>query len=172
MKSFNNLRQKHKEFIYKSYSIENLKDKILIKYCFEIPNLSIFEPKIEILKKNIEFKDINSELVRNIVFNLGMIELISYWKCVCPKNIIIECGNLKEEQIKWFEKLYYLGLGEFRYINNIKISKREMLNIKCENKEEFNINKNLDKLKGSIIPIGGGKDSTVTLELLNKRKRR
>lgn len=170
MKSFNNLRQKHKEFIYKSYSIENLENKILIKYCFEIPNLSIFEPKIEILKKNIEFKDVNSEIVKNMVFNLGMVELISYWKCACPENIIIKCGNLKEEQVEWFKKLYYLGLGEFRYINNIKISKQEMLNIKCENKEEFSINKNLDKLKGVIIPIGGGKDSTVTLELLDKRK--
>lgn len=170
MEKFNGFREKYKEFIYKSYSIEELDNKIIIKYCFEIPNLSMFEPKIEILKKNIKFENIHTDMVKNLVFNLGMIELISYWKCACPENIIIKCGILNEEQIKWFKKLYYLGLGEFRYINNIQISQDEMFKIKCESSEKLNIVKNNNKLSGTIIPIGGGKDSTVTLEILKKNK--
>ncbi len=110
MKSFNELRNEYKEFIYRSYNISENKNKIKIEYCFEIPNLSIFTPTIEIEKRNINFKSINNDFIKNIVFNIGMIELISYWKCVCPKKVIIECGTLNKEQIAWFKKLYYYGL--------------------------------------------------------------
>ena len=110
MEKFKDLRQRYQEFIYRNYTIEETQNSIIIKYQFEIPNLSIFEPKIEIIKNDIKFKNINTDIVKNMVFNLGLVELISYWKCACPKNISIECGFLTEEQIEWFKKLYYLGL--------------------------------------------------------------
>ena len=66
-----------------------------------------------------------------------------------------------------------MGCGEYRYINNIDVSLEEMLELKCNCKKEYelNINKNNNKeLKGTLIPIGGGKDSCVTLELLKETK--
>lgn len=110
MNKFKELRDKYKEFIYRSYNIKEDENKIKIEYCFEIPNLSIFRPIIEIEKRNIYFKRTDNDFVKNLVFNVGMIELISYWKCACSKKVIIECGTLNEEQIAWFKKLYYLGL--------------------------------------------------------------
>ena len=172
MKDFNDLRNKYKEFIYKSYNIAEDDKTIRIRYKFEIPNLAVFEPKIEIEKRNINFKNTDNDFVKNIVFNIGMIELISYWKCVCPKKVIIECGSLNQDQIEWFEKLYYLGLGEYRYINNINISLEEMLDIECMCKDEYKLEPkcNEENLKGALIPIGGGKDSCVTAELLKEQK--
>lgn len=110
MNKFKELRDKYKEFIYKSYNILENENKIKIEYNYEIPNLSEFRPTLEIEKRGINFKSINSDFVKNLVFNIGMIELISYWKCACPKKVIIECGTLNEEQIAWFKKLYYFGL--------------------------------------------------------------
>ncbi len=173
MRHFKNLRNEYKEFIYKSYNILEDENKIKIEYFFEIPNLSIFRPIIEIEKSDINFKSTNSDFVKNLVFNIGMIELISYWKCACPKKIIIECGDLNDEQIAWFKKLYYYGLGEYRYINNIDISMEEMLEIEINTKEEYKLDcKDFDNstLNGTLIPIGGGKDSCVTAELLSKEK--
>lgn len=86
MKSFEELRNEYKEFIYKSYDISEETDKIKIEYCFEIPNLAMFRPTIEIEKRNIDFKSIKCDFVKNLVFNIGMIELISYWKSACPKK--------------------------------------------------------------------------------------
>ena len=43
---FLSLRNKYKEFIYHSYEIKENNDSIEIKYEFEIPNLSKFEPKM------------------------------------------------------------------------------------------------------------------------------
>ncbi len=110
MKKFNELREEYEEFKYKSYNISEDESKIKIEYEFEIPKLSIFRPSIEIEKRKIDFKNIDNDFVKNLVFNIGMVELISYWKCVCPKKIIIKCGMLDEEQISWFKKLYYYGL--------------------------------------------------------------
>lgn len=166
---FLNLREKYKEFIYNSYEIKEDSDKIEIKYEFEIPSLTKFEPKIIIQKKNIKFKTVNNDYIKYLAFNLGMVELVSYWKCACPKNVIIKCGYLDEFQIEWFKKLYYYGLGEYRYINKINITQEEMMNIIIEAKNtEIEIPHT--NTKGAIIPVGGGKDSTVTLELLKEYK--
>lgn len=173
---FLELRTKYKEFIFDKYELYEEGNKIIIKYYFEIPGLKTFNPTIEILKKDIKFKDINNSFVRNLAFNIGMVELISYWKCACPPKVIIKCGYLNVEQIQWFKKLYYYGLGEYRYVNNIVISQEEMMDIvvgaddsvcpKYEEIERIESNNS----NGTIIPIGGGKDSTVTLELLKDYK--
>lgn len=110
MKDFKTLRNKYKEFIYKNYKISENENLIKIEYNFEIPNLEKFTPTIEIEKGNIEFTSVNKDYIKNMAFNIGMVELISYWKCVCPKKVIIECGELNKEQINWFKKLYYYGL--------------------------------------------------------------
>ena len=157
-------RKTYPTFIYDSYDIEEIDDIITIIFHFEIPGLSLFNPKIEIPKKG-AFVDINDTLFRNLVFHIGMIELVSYFKCTCSPNVIIKAGYLSEEQIAWFKKLYYYGLGEFMYLNHIDISMDDLMHIECNCNKE-----NIEKINytgvGSLIPIGGGKDSVVSLELL------
>ena len=166
---FENLRETYKNFIYHDYKIYDLEDRICLEYSFEIENLRRFSPRIEILKKNFKFNDIDTNMVQNIVFNIGMIEAISYYKATCAENFIIECGKIDSYQEKWFRKLFYLGLGEFRFINNINISEDEFIKFISLGKE-INVEESTEKLTGNIIPIGGGKDSNVTIELLQEYK--
>ncbi len=166
MNNFENLRNKYKEFIYEKYEIIESNNEYEIIFHFNIPNLTTFEPKIIIKKENITNKNINKDFLEYLVFNIGLVELISYVKCTCSPNIIIKCGYLSEEQINWFKKLYYNGLGEFLYRNNINISEQDLFNIETtQEKKEFNIEYNGI---GNLIPVGGGKDSNVTLELLKE----
>ncbi len=162
---FNTLRNEYPKFLYNDYKIYEDNEKIVIEYDFEIENLTKFNPRIEILKKNFAIKNIMSNEIKNIVFNLGMIEAMSYFKATCSKNVVIKCGKLDSYQEEWFKKLYYLGLGEFRFINNIKIEKDGFVEFVSEG-EKLDISANKNELNGTIIPIGGGKDSNVTLELL------
>lgn len=168
--NFTELREKYKTFIYKDFEITEDKESITIQYYFEIPGLAEFTPTIQIMKKDIKYKSIDDEYVKNIVFNLGMIEVISYWKCVCTENVIIECGNLSEEQKHWFKKLYYNGTGEFRYINKIHITQEEFVNFVANENVKSAVPESSaeDELSGYIIPVGGGKDSVVTLEKLKE----
>ena len=167
--NINDLRKDYPEFIYKNYEINELEDKIILEFKFEIKGLQEFNPRIEIEKKDFIFKKLNTNIAKNIVFNIGMVEAISYFKATCSPNFIVECGDLNEEQIKWYEKLIYLGLGELRYVNNIKISKDEFVKIISKgNKIELEECKN--EFDGILIPVGGGKDSNVTLDLLDEFK--
>ena len=165
---FNEYREKYKEFYYNSYEIREDDEAIYLEYDFEILNLKKFNPKLRILKKDMNFKSINSEYVKNMVFHIGLIELISYWKSTCSPKVIIKCGYLNEKQIAWWKKLYFYGLGELFFTNNIKTDLESFMTIECEDKEkEFKYEQIDDISDGYIVPIGGGKDSVVTLETLN-----
>lgn len=165
---FSENREKYKYFYYNSYSISEDEQTIYIEYDFEIPNLTSFKPQIKIKKKNMKFKNINSPIVENMIFHIGLIELISYWKCTCSPQVIIKCGKLNNEQIKWWKKIYFYGLGELFFTNNISTTIEDFMNIECASDKDFDIQElRLEETQGYIVPIGGGKDSVVTLETLN-----
>lgn len=156
------------KFIYNNYEIKEDGEKIYFEYDFEIENIAKFNPRHEILKKDFKWKHLKSNVLKNLVFNLGMVEAISYYKATCSKKFYIKCGYLNDEQSKWFRKLYYLGLGEFRYKNKINCEEEEFVNFISEGKEldleDFN-----EDQDGILIPVGGGKDSNVTMELLKDK---
>jgi len=159
--------KKFDTFIYDKYEIEYKEKSIFIKFYYEIVNLKKFIHKLEIpyAKENI-----NKEFVEKLVFNIGLLELVSYWKATIPYNLIINCGMINEEQKSFFKKIYFFGLGEFFYINglatNPKLNCDDFIDIKCHGKIiDCNVN---DVGNGSLICIGGGKDSCVTLSLINK----
>lgn len=169
--NFKQYRKEYKDFYYNSYSIKQDDDAIYIEYEFEIPNLTKFTPKLKILKKKFNIKSLDSKIVENMVFHIGLIELISYWKSTCSPNVIIKCGYLNEEQINWWKKIYFYGLGELFFTNNIKTNINEFMNILCsKDAKEFKYENMQDKYNGYIVPIGGGKDSVVTLETLKVNK--
>ena len=131
---FESLRNTYKNFIYHNYNIWEEENSIIIEFHFEIENLKEFKPRIEILKKEFDFKNLNSNIVKNIVFNLGMVEAISYFKATCSPQFVIKCGFLDEYQRNWFRKLFYLGLGEFRFVNNINIEEEKFIELYLKEK--------------------------------------
>ena len=170
---FDKFRSEYKEFYYNSFSLTEDGDAIFLEYDFEIPGLTSFNPKIKILKKNMNFKSIDTVYAKNMAFNIGMIELISYWKCCCSPKIIVKCGFLDNNQINFWKKIYFYGLGELFFTNNIKTDIESFVNIEyLKNDNEFNYKVIEDESDGYIVPIGGGKDSVVTLETLKINKNR
>jgi hypothetical protein len=170
------LREKYPIFEYQNYEITEDSENIIIKFEFEILGLTKFKPETKILKKNFNWKNINTSKIHDIVFSLGMVEAISYFKATCSPQFIIKCGYLNDVQKAWFKKLFFAGLGEFRYINGINIPAEEFVEFICDSKAiiENDVEEKNEilqtKSSGIIIPVGGGKDSNVTLELLKKYK--
>lgn len=162
---FLEFRKKYDTFIYDKYEISYDEDNMNIKYYFNIPGLTWFYPQIKINKKYIINPNINEDYLNSLVFHIGLIELVSYFKCTCSPNVIIKAGYINEEQIKWMKKLYFNGLGEFLYRNGISVLEEELMHIRCDYKEV-----NLPKIdyvgEGNLISVGGGKDSCVSLEIL------
>jgi len=109
----------------------------------------------------------DDEIFRRLVFLLGMTELVSYWKCACPKKVEVLCGGLTNAQKGWWKKLYLNGLGEFFYRNKITPADDFMTIYAPDNTEKLSSSR---RLSGCLIPVGGGKDSAVTLELLHENR--
>lgn len=163
MNNYFEYRNKFNKFLYKSYDVSNVDGKLKIVYHFEIPGLAEFHPSW-IFNKSAEINNV----IKKIAFYLGMVELISYWKLTCSPNVDILCGNLTEEEIVWWKKLYFDGLGEFFYVNGINPDFNDFISINSmDNKILSNTDEKLNFQNNKvIIPVGGGKDSCVTMELI------
>ncbi len=167
-KIFKQLRSEYSSFIYNDISVCVENKAVKVEYDFWIDDKFNFRPTITIPSSDFIVNNLTNADFEILAFHLGMIELISYWKSACPSKIIIRPFNLNQEQIEWWKKLYFNGLGEFFYTNAIKISQDDFVEIVSESDNDIH------QLTASfnekvIIPVGGGKDSVVTLELLKEK---
>ena len=167
------LRNKHKVFIYEGYLSALTSDGLRIEFLFSIDGLTQFRPVTlfeygKYKEKFIQQYNENKELVDLLIFNMGLIELISYWKSSCAPIIRVPHHLLSEEQVVWWKKLYFNGLGEFFYRNGIKATQNDFVDIMSEGShQEIRTARHMDD--GFLVPVGGGKDSAVTLELLKNQ---
>lgn len=164
MEKYLQLRREHPEFIYHGYELTGEG----VDYHFSIDEFH-FYPKWRWDAKLIP-ENIDRRALDRIIFSLGMAELVSYWKCACPPTVRIMCGSLSDEQINWWKKLYFNGLGEFFYKNGITADLDSFMTIIPQKSESEPIRDFLSERQGALIPVGGGKDSVVTLELLSEMR--
>lgn len=160
MNKFDELRKQYPVFIYHSYE---LCEKSLV-FHFQTGEFH-FYPKWEFPREYFS-GEYPREYLETAAFSLGMAELVSYWKCACCPTVEIRCGGLSEYQKSWWKKLYYNGLGEFFYRNEIDVSFEEFMTINAP--ERAPVAEQKTELHGALVPVGGGKDSAVTIELLKK----
>ncbi len=153
-------------FIYRNYSFSVTNEGLKAGFVFELAGKYIFKPALKIpARRFYHFEKLTNEQLGNLVFHIGMVELISYWKAACPPLLIVKPHALEQEQIDWWKKLYYHGLGEFFYLNGIETGSESFMEIRSEGNSTLTVDIPLDEKK-VLVPVGGGKDSVVTLELL------
>ena len=172
---YNTLRQTFPEFVYESYQYDVQSDGLHIVFTFRLGKDIVFQPSAFIPSRSFINFSQPAELLDTLVFNIGMIELVSYWKCACPPKVRILCGVLDSHQVAFWKKIYFNGLGEFFYTNDIDDTIDDFMEMengewRMENylgapaNSQFSI---LNPQFSYLVPVGGGKDSVVTLELLS-----
>ena len=150
------LRAKYPKFIYEIFST----DGNVLTF-----NYSISEHHFthKVIFNNIQDSKFNTQLT----FNLGIAEMFSYWKLTCSPVIEIRAGHLTPDQIRFWEKLLIKGMGQYFYENKIDFTTPDFLKIYSFGKlfENYKL-----KIENSevLVPLGGGKDSIVTAEILKK----
>ncbi|MBU4298936.1 hypothetical protein KJ636_02755 [Patescibacteria group bacterium] len=175
MKKVALLRKKYPRFVYERYSWKISANNLEILFDFRIEPDIKFKPKVIIENiDKVQIKRVGARALNNLVFHLGLIELLSYWKATCSPEIKIRADSLNKEQIKWWKALIINGLGQFFYENKINFQEPNFVKIHCLPSfgKKATIVAFLPKLKNRVlVPIGGGKDSIVTLELLKRAKK-
>jgi len=109
---------------------------------------------------------VNQELLNKILNDLHLMLGVSYWKLYCPKNIKISTQPLSKKQAEFWNIVYTKGLGEFFYRNQIDF--RGLVNFPYKDDVVVNPIK-FGCRDRSLIGIGGGKDSLVSIELLKEK---
>lgn len=169
MKTYDSCRDSFPLFLYKDYSVLDTKEELTVTYHFEIPGLSEFDPVWHFPKKDNKPLTVKeNKTLQTMLFSLGMVELISYWKIACPKKVLVSAGPLSKEQILWWKELYFLGLGEFFYTNHIEANMQDFMELVSDAADFSGEEIPCAAKKGCLIPIGGGKDSACTIEMLKK----
>ena len=160
--TFTELREQYPEFIFHHVNAGYHQDRLRVSYTFEITGLGLFEPGWEIPCPE---PDLNDGTLRRLLFSLGMAELVSYWKITCSPAVRLPV-QMDKAEADWWKQLYFGGLGEFFYRNGIETDFDSFMTIESGKEALPAADAPAKPLSGKLIPVGGGKDSIVTLNLL------
>lgn len=90
---------------------------------------------------------------------------VSYYKAYAPEDLVCGAFALDEETANFMARIYRKGLAEFYFRNKLELDRP--LRFKTENVTARAANP-LGLRRHALIPVGGGKDSIVTLETLKR----
>ena len=180
LEKYRELSHTYDRFSFESYKAEMMDDQLMLYFQYKL--LASSDSALEDIsffhRVSYEYKGegcLNTEILPKLdalIFSIGLVEGINYYKTVCPPIFEIKCGRLNQEQKVWWQKLYYHGLGELIYLNGMAEAVDQATFVRFIDDDAFPNpfeEVNLD-LKGNLIPVGGGKDSVVTLEMLTPEK--
>lgn len=91
---------------------------------------------------------------------------LSYWKMYCPPKLVIRPGIWSEAQLAFWQTIYTQGLGEFYYRNQIDF--RDLVHFSAEQMGEIE-SVSYPRRSACLVPIGGGKDSATTAQMLREQ---
>src|SRR3989338_5521221 len=177
--TFKQLQTKYPEFCYRSFDWGLIGAGLRLSFEFTLGKKFVFRPSVLIkgIKKG-ELAKLNPGQLDALVFNLGLIEMLSYWKLSCAKRIRIEAGRLSKLQQNWWLALISQGFMQFFYENRLNFNKI-LTELHFEfgppavKHEPFNFSQKEERLptKGNLLLMSGGKDSLVAWRELNKHGR-
>lgn len=161
------LRAAYPNFVYEGYRWrEEGSGALNCSFQFRTGAIS-FQPTCRFTFIGRERARIPRELIDNLVFHLGLAELPSYWKATCSPRVEVRRGGLSPEQAAFWTWVLTEGMGEFHFTNRTPFTEPDFVTITAEAERAHTVFE--EPLGGGhIIPVGGGKDSLVTLDLLSR----
>ncbi len=168
------LRSQHPWFKYQSSNWEVVDGFLQLGWKFLIePDLEFSPTMLIPLPENNWQQKIPAHLIDRLVFHIGLVEMLSYWKATASPNITIQAGYLNEAQLNWWHNFLLRSMGEYFYLNQINFSASDFVTLSCTvaqpavNDQNSLPTQNSDEAR-FLVPIGGGKDSIVAMELLRQ----
>lgn len=148
---------KYRQFIFEDYIFDADKKHLSLRYSLD--GEVAFE---EAYQFPFEFADYDELALDRAIQALFFMAGVSYFKTYAPSEIIIKKGQMDDESAAFFSKTWQRGLGEFFYVNNLDPHTPIVFPV---NSTALSTIPETAR-HGSVIGLGGGKDSLVTIELL------
>lgn len=163
------LRAKHARFVFSEFEFAQKNTDLEVTFHFILETGLHFHPTLLFKNLNWErYQSLDQKLIREWLFRIGMVELLSYWKAACPAEIVIQAGYLTEHEVSFWQKLLQNGMSEFFFVNQIDGWQPNFVHLNVEaSAQPYDLDKSV-KANQVLVPVGGGKDSVVTVETLKK----
>ncbi len=163
------LRNRHSRFIYENYLWHLEDSQLLITFYFlQEPDIR-FSPQIRISSTQ-PILNQSKQVLDRLVFHLGLIELLSYWKAACSQKIVIQPEAFQQETSDFWYELFSKGMGEYFYVNQLDFKVSNFIQVESSKKISGSYKAaNLNAwLNDALLMISGGKDSALSASLLQK----
>lgn len=154
---------RYKEFIFENYHYDPAVSTLSLRYRFD--SGPRFEEKLIFDFVPIQLAQSASEVLDRIFRLIFLMSGVSYYKAFIPKTLICEAFPMDRPTAEFLGKFYEKGLAEFAFRNRISL---------CGHFEVRSAPSAppgpiaLDLPRRTCVPVGGGKDSIVTLECLKR----
>ncbi|PCI44984.1 MAG: hypothetical protein COB49_10550 [Alphaproteobacteria bacterium] len=158
-----NVMTKESAFIFKSCRYESEKQCVFLDYAMS--SGLTFTEVISFPGAKTNFSSEEQAALKGLMHVLHLAAGISYYKACCPPRIIIEDRTISRTEADFFYKFYLMGLGEFSVKNNLDL--RGIINFPVTEQTAPQPSP-LILPRRNVLPIGGGKDSLVSLEILRQ----
>ena len=154
---------KYKKFVFDNYHYDPSISILSLRYRFdEGPR---FEEKLffEFAPQHISLaaRGVLDRIFRLIFLLSG----VSYYKAFIPKLLVCEAFEFDQQTGEFLHKFYEKGLAEFAYRNRISLRDHFHFRSSCA---PAPLPLAVDLSNRVLVPVGGGKDSIVTIECLKE----
>jgi len=110
--------------------------------------------------------DVDWARVRSLLTLLGAVLGLSYYKAAAPSRYVILPEGMTQAGVSYLSQVITHGLAEFAYRNELEGPLTPEILVPGGYAEPWPAESHLTPSGDPLVPIGGGKDSVVTVELL------
>jgi len=110
--------------------------------------------------------DVDWPRVSGLLTLLGAVLGLSYYKASAPPRYVIHAEGLTHAGVEYLRELITHGLGEFAYRNTLDAPLTPEIVVPDGLAHPWPEDSHLTPSGDPLVPVGGGKDSVVTVELL------
>jgi UDP-N-acetyl-alpha-D-muramoyl-L-alanyl-L-glutamate epimerase len=151
----------YKEFIFESYQYDPAVLTLSLRYRFgEGPR---FEETLIFDFVNRQLSSDAHQVLERMFRLIFLLSGVSYYKAYIPKTLVCEAFELDEKTAEFLQTFYEKGLAEFAFRNGIDL--RDHLKFQSSAAPPA-APITLGLPRRTCVPVGGGKDSIVTIECL------
>lgn len=174
MLSLADLRHRHPRFFFDQVVLDQQSDQLVITLGYHFEAGPRFETVLtfpELTAAQLADKDL--DLIRVWAAQIGMVEGLSYWKAACSPEWVVNVPGILAEQFPFWLNLLHKGLSEFFFIHQIDGWQRDFVQFSSTVSDADQLRPQIDKTvqpEKILLPVGGGKDSIVSSELLRHAK--
>jgi hypothetical protein len=153
----------YREFQFKSYEFVKESCTLYLRYAYD--NQLAFEETVAFPRVDAALSEIDHAALDRAFRLIFLLSGVSYYKAYVPKDIRCNAFPLDAVMARFLKQTYTNGLSEFAYQNSVDLSDRvnfhsSSIRLRAAVRPVLN--------RGLLVPVGGGKDSIVSIECLKR----